>query len=148
MKKKHEPTDFSNVNIPTIEPPPIRKNIFHSSSHTITKKFLKNNSIFFPQYIYYQTTNNDQLNFVDEHSLVPTLSSTSHYQFTNPSALPFYNNPADNELCQSRLEKLTTAPQEKQFTIIGLNQSLNRFVAPRANRISIIHYEHAFTRYM
>ena len=59
-----------------------------------------------------------------------------------------YNKSADNELCQPRLQKLTTALHEKQFTTIGLNQTLNKFIAPRANRFYINHYDHSTTRYM
>ena len=35
---------------------------------------------------------------------------------------------------------------EKQFTIIGLNQTLNRFTAQNANRFSFNHYNHAIAR--
>ena len=44
--------------------------------HTNTIEFLKYNLPFFPHNTYYQITNNDQLNFVDEYSLFPTLSWT------------------------------------------------------------------------
>ena len=45
--------------------------------YTNTKEFLKFTLPFFPHYTYYQTTNNDQRNYVDEYSLFLTLSSTS-----------------------------------------------------------------------
>ena len=59
-----------------------------------------------------------------------------------------YNKPADNEISQSRLPQLTTALHEKQFTTLGLTQTLNRFVAEKPNRFSIKHYNHAIARYM
>ena len=58
------------------------------------------------------------------------------------------NNPADNELCDTIIHHLTTALHENQFTTIGLNQTLNRFIAPKPNRFSINHYDHAVNRYM
>ena len=66
----------------------------------------------------------------------------------NLLALSLYNTPEDNESCQSRLHKLTSAIHEKHFTTIGLNQTLNRSIAQRANRFSIYHYDHAITRYI
>ena len=57
-------------------------------------------------------------------------------------------NPTDNELCDSLIQKLTTALHLNQFTAIGLNQTLNRFIAQKANRLSINHYDHTGTRYM
>ena len=41
------------------------------------------------------------------------------------------NNPTGNELCDSRFLQLTTALHLKQFTTIGLNQTLNRFSAKK-----------------
>ena len=115
--------------------------------HTKTKEFLQ--VCFFPQYIYYQTNpNNDQRTFVNEHALFPTLSRTSCYHFSIPLSLPLYNNPDDNELCHTRLQHLTTALHEKQFTTIGLTQTLNRFTAKNANRFSINHYDHAIAQNM
>ena len=46
------------------------------------------------------------------------------------------------------LHHLTTTLHEKQFTIIVLNQTLNRFVAQKANRLFINHYDHAIARSM
>ena len=103
---------------------------------------------FFLQHTYYQTTNNDEQTYVDDYNLFPTLSWTSYYHFTNPFSLLLYNNPKNNELCQTRLHHLTTALHEKQFTTIGLTQTLKRFVAQKANRFSIIHYDPAVARYM
>ena len=60
--------------------------------------------------------------------------------------LPLYNNPDDNKLSQTRLYHLTTALHEKQFTTIGLNQTLNRFTAQKVNRYSINHYDYAIAR--
>ena len=103
----------------------------------------------FPQYTYYQNTNNDQRTYVDEHALFPTLSWTSYYHFTNPFSNPSYKNPTeDNEVRHTRLHHLTTALHEKQFTAIGLTQILNRFIAQKANQFSINHYDHAIARYM
>ena len=148
--KKPQPTGYSNESIPihkysATRPPGL---FFFHPLHTKIKEILQYSLPFFPQYTYYQTTNNDQRTYVDEFSLVPTLSWTSYYHFTNPLALTLYNNPDDNEICQSRLHHLTRALHEKQFTIIGLTQPLNRFVAQKANRISINHYDHAIARYM
>ena len=58
------------------------------------------------------------------------------------------NNPEDNELCNSIIHQLTTALNANHFTTIELGQTLNRFIAPRANRFSINNYDHAVTRYM
>ena len=59
-----------------------------------------------------------------------------------------YNNPEDNGFCQSRLHQLTIARHEKQFTTIGLTQTMNRLVAQKAIRFSINHYDHAIAQYM
>ena len=55
------------------------------------------------------TTNDNQVNFVDEYSLFATKSWTLNYHFTSPLALSLYNTPKDIESCQSRLHKLTSA---------------------------------------
>ena len=102
---------------------------------------------FFPQSTYYQTTNNNQRIYVDEYALFSTLSWTSYYHFTNPLSFPSYNNQEDKEFCHTRLHHLTTALREKQFTTIGLAQTLKRFVAQKANQFSINHYDHAIARY-
>ena len=115
---------------------------------TNTQEFLQMFLPYFPQYTYYQRTNTHQRTYVDEYNLFPTLSWTSYYHSTNPLSLPLYNNQEDNELCQTGLHHLTTEIHEKQFTAIGLTQALNRFVAPKANRFSINHYDHAIARYM
>ena len=120
----------------------------HHPQHTTITEIL------FHKFPFYQntscaTTNDNQLNFfVDEHALFPTLSWTTYYRFTNPLSLPLKNNPEYNELCQSRPHELTTPLYGNQFTTIGLIQTLNRFIAPRANRFSINLYNHAITRYM
>ena len=115
--------------------------------HTNAKEFLQICLPFFPQYTYYHSNpNTDQLQYVNENALFPTLSWTSSYHFSNPLSLPLYINPDDNVLCQTGLYRLTTALHEKQFTIIGLNQTLNRFTAQNANRFSFNHYNHAIAR--
>ena len=53
-----------------------------------------------------------------------------------------------SHLCHTRIHHLTTALHEKQFTTIGLTETLNRFTAQKANQFSINHYDHAFARYM
>ena len=115
--------------------------------HTKRKEFLQRYLPFFPQYTYYQTTN-DQRTKVDEYALFPALSWTSYYHFTKPLSIPLYNNQEDNDLCHTRLRHLTTELPEKHFTTIGLTQTLNRFVAKKAKRFSINHYDHAFARFM
>ena len=60
------------------------------------------------------------------------------------------NKPADYEICQSRLHHLTTALHEKK-TIHNYRTNTNlknRFVAQKANRFLINHYDHAIARYM
>ena len=100
---------------------------------------------FFPEFTYYHSNPNDnQLKYVNENALFPTLSWTSY--FRNPLSHPLYNNPDDNDLCQTRLYHLTTALREKQFTTIRLNQTLNRITAQKVNRFSINHYDHAIAR--
>ena len=128
-------------------PPPPRMLSVHPI-HSNTKEFLRICLPFFPQYTYHQTTNNDQLTYVDEHALIPTLLWTSYYHFINPLSLPLYNNQEDNESCQTRLHHLNTALHEKQFTTIGLTQTVNSFVTQKENRISLNHYDHAIARYM
>ena len=80
--------------------------------------------------------------------MFPALSWTSYYHFSKPLSLPLYNNPGDNELCHTRLHHLTTSLHEKQFTTIGITQTLNRFNAQKTNRFSINNYDHAIARYM
>ena len=57
-------------------------------------------------------------------------------------------NPEGNAICQSQIQKLTTALHEKQLTIIGLTQTQTRFVAQKTSRFSINHYDHAIALYM
>ena len=137
FKRKHH-------NNPMLPKPRLPRMFYLHPLHTNTKDFLP----FFPQYTYYQTTNNDQRTYVDKLALFPTLPWTSCYHFTNPLSLPLYNNQEDSELCHTRLYHVTTALHEKQFTAIGLTQTLNRFVAQKANRFSINHYDHPIARYM
>ena len=80
--------------------------------------------------------------------LVLTLSWNSYYSFTNPLKLLLKNKLEDNELCHSFIHQLTTVFNENQFTAVGLSQTLNRFIAPRADIFAITHYNHAVTRYM
>ena len=44
------------------------------------------------------------------------------------------------------LYHLTTALNKKQFTFIGINQTLYRFTAQSAHRFSINHHDHAIAR--
>ena len=83
-------------------------------------------------------------------SLLPTPSWTSYYTFSAPLKTLLRNNPADNEHCDSLILQLTitTALHLNQFTTIGLNQTLNRFIAQKAIRFSINHYDHPVNRYM
>ena len=114
---------------------------------TCTKEFLQVCLPFFPHYTcHHSNPNNDHPNYVNENALFPTLSLTSYYHFSNPLSLPLYNNPDNNELCQTRLCHLTTAFHEKKFTTIGLNQTLYRITALKANRFSNNHYDHAIAR--
>ena len=76
------------------------------------KNFLQICLPFFLQYTHFQTTDNDQRNYVDEYSLVPTISWKLYYHFTNPLTLPLHNNPEDNVKCQARSHHLTTALYE------------------------------------
>ena len=59
-----------------------------------------------------------------------------------------YNNPEDNAVYQSRLQKPTTALHGRLFTTIGLLQTLTKFVAQKASIFSNNHYDHAIARYM
>ena len=45
-----------------------------------------------------------------------------------------------------KLYILTTALHKKKFTTIGLNQTLNGFIAQKADRFSINHFDHAIAR--
>ena len=83
----------------------------------------------------------DQLKYVVEHVLYPTLSWTSFYHYTNPLSLPLYNNPDDKELCQTQTYHLTSTPTAKQFTDMDI---INH--SPKANRFSIDYYDHSVTR--
>ena len=62
--------------------------------------------------------------------------------------MPLKYNTADNELCDNIIHHLTAALHENHFITIGLSQTLNRFIAPKANRLSINPYDHAVIRYM
>ena len=117
--------------------------------NTNTPDFLIQNLSFFPDNTYYNTAN-ENLNTpcVDKYTLLPTLSWISYYNFTNSLQIPLKNNSANNKLCDTIIHHLTTALHENQFTTIGLNQTLNRFIAPKANQLSINHFVHAVARYM
>ena len=94
--------------------PGTAQNFMDHPLHTNTKEFLQVCLPFFPQYTYYHSNpNNVQPNYVNENALFLTLSWTSFYHFCNPLSLPQYNNPDDNEVCQTRLYHVTTALHEK-----------------------------------
>ena len=114
-------------------PRPSRLYALHHPQHTNTKEILVHNLPFFIHYTYYATTNENQPNLhVDDYCLFRTLSWTLYYHFINQLALTLNYTPDNNELCQSSFHKLTIALHEKQFTTIGLKQTLNRFIAQRA----------------
>ena len=61
--------------------------------------------------------------------------------------MPLKNNTADNEFRDKIIHHLTTALQENQFITIGLSQTLNRFIAPKANTLSINPYDLVYGRF-
>ena len=89
-----------------------------------------------------------QAYYVNEHSILPTLSCTFYYNIINPMKIPLMNNPTDNKLCDSLNFQLTTTFHLNQLTTIGLSQIPSRFIAQKANRFSFNHYDHTVTRYM
>ena len=115
--------------------------------HTNTKDFLAITLPSFPQYTL-NTPNdtNDTRSFVDEHVLMPTLHLTAYYHFTNPLCLPLSNTHNDIEKNKDMLYRLTATLTPRHFTYIGYKISLKTFTAPRANELSIEHYDHNIIR--
>ena len=145
MKRNHSKTAPQFV----ISLPRSSRLYSHHPHITNTPDFLTQNLTFFPQYIYYNSENeNPHTPYVDEHTLIPTLSWIFYYNFTNPLKIPLKNNPVDNELCDIIIHHLIIALHENQFTSIGLSQTLNRFVAPKANQFYLNHYDYAVAMYM
>ena len=77
--------------------------------HTNTKEFLAITLPSFPQYTLNTPHDaNETRNFVDEYVLMPTLSWTSYYHFTNPLCLPLTNTSIDTDRNKDMLYRLTT----------------------------------------
>ena len=121
----------------------------HHPQYIKNPVFLIQNVPFFHQYTYYNSANeNPYTPYIDEYTLLPTLTWISFHNFCKPLKVPMKNNPADIALRDTIIHHLTIALHVDQFTTIGLNQTLNRFIAPTANWFSIKCYDHAVTRSM
>ena len=115
--------------------------------HTNTKEFLAITLPSFPQYTLNTPHDaNETRNFVDEYVLMPTLSWTSYYHFTNPLCLPLSNTSIDIERNKDMLYQLTTPLTARQFTYVGYKKSLKIHTAPRANEYTLEYYDHNIIR--
>ena len=128
------------------KPGTAREYINHPN-HTNTKEFLAITLPSFPQYtLNTPHDTNETRNFVDEYVLMPTLSWTSYYHFTNPLCLPLSNTHIDIERNKNMLYRLTTPLTSRQFTYIGYKKSLKTHTAPRANEYTLEYYDHNIIR--
>ena len=136
---------FPNHPFPA-KPGTAREYINHPK-HTNTKEFLAITLPSFPQYtLNTPHDTNETRNFVDEYVLMPTLSWTSYYHFTNPLCLPLSNTHIDIERNTDMLYRLTTPLSARQFTYVGYKKSLKTHTAPRANEYTLEYYDHNIIR--
>ena len=136
---------FPNHPFPA-KPGTAREYINHPQ-HTNTKEFLAITLPSFPQYTLNTPHDaNETRNFVDEYVLMPTLSWTSYYHFTNPLCLPLSNTSIDIERNKDMLYQLTTPLTARQFTYVGYKKSLKIHTAPRANEYTLEYYDHNIIR--
>ena len=136
---------FPNHPFPA-KPGTAREYINHPQ-HTNTKEFLAITLPSFPQYTLNTPHDaNETRNFVDEYVLMPTLSWTSYYHFTNPLCLPLTSTSIDIERNKDMLYQLTTPLTARQFTYVGYKKSLKIHTAPRANEYTLEYYDHNIIR--
>ena len=136
---------FPNNPFPT-KPGTAREYINHPQ-HTNTKEFLAITLPSFPQYTLNTPHDaNETRNYVDEYVLMPTLSWTSYYHFTNPLCLPLSSTSIDIERNKDMLYRLTTPLTARQFTYIGYKKSLKIHTALRANEYTLEYYDHNIIR--
>ena len=136
---------FPNHPFPA-KPGTAREYINHPQ-HTNTKEFLAITLPSFPQYTLNTPHDaNETRNFVDEYVLMPTLSWTSYYHFTNPLCLPLFSTSIDIERNKEMLYRLTTPLTARQFTYVGYKKSLKIHTAPRANEYTLEYYDHNIIR--
>ena len=136
---------FPNHPFPA-KPGTAREYINHPQ-HTNTKEFLAITLPSFPQYTLNTPHDaNETRNFVDEYVLMPTLSWTSYYHFTNPLCLPLSSTSIDIDRNKDMLYQLTTPLTARQFTYVGYKKSLKTHTAPRANEYTLEYYDHNIIR--
>ena len=136
---------FPNHPFPA-KPGTAREYINHPQ-HTTTREFLAITLPSFPQYTLNTPHDaNETRNFVDEYVLMPTLSWTSYYHFTNPLCLPLTNTSIDIDRNKDILYRLTTPLTARQFTYVGYKKSLKIHTAPRANEYTLEYYDHNIIR--
>ena len=136
---------FPNHPFPA-KPGTAREYINHPQ-HTNTREFLAITLPSFPQYTLNTPHDaNEARNFVDEYVLMPTLSWTSYYHFTNPLCLPLTNTSIDIDRNKDMLYRLTTPLTARQFTYVGYKKSLKIHTAPRANEYTLEYYDHNIIR--
>ena len=136
---------FPNHPFPA-KPGTAREYINHPQ-HTNTREFLAITLPSFPQYTLNTPHDaNETRNFVDEYVLMPTLSWTSYYHFTNPPCLPLTNTSIDIDRNKDMLYRLTTPLTARQFTYVGYKKSLKIHTAPRANEYTLEYYDHNIIR--
>ena len=136
---------FPNHHFPA-KPGTAREYINHPQ-HTNTREFLAITLPSFPQYTLNTPHDaNETRNFVDEYVLMPTLSWTSYYHFTNPLCLPLTNTSIDTDRNKDMLYRLTTPLTARQFTYVGYKKSLKIHTAPRANEYTLEYYDHNIIR--
>ena len=136
---------FPNHPFPA-KPGTAREYINHPQ-HTNTREFLAITLPSFPQYTLHTPHDaNETRNFVDEYVLMPTLSWTSYYHFTNPLCLPLTNTSIDIDRNKDMLYRLTTPLTARQFTYVGYKKSLKIHTAPRANEYTLEYYDHNIIR--
>ena len=136
---------FPNHPFPA-KPGTAREYINHPQ-HNNTKEFLAITLPSFPQYTLNTPHDaNETRNFVDEYVLMPTLSWTSYYHFTNPLCLPLSSTSIDIDRNKDMLYRLTTPLTARQFTYVGYKKSLKIHTAPRANEYTLEYYDHNIIR--
>ena len=135
------------LNHPFPAKPGTAREYINHPQHTNTKEFLAITLPSFPHYTLNTPHDaNETRNFVDEYVLMPTLSWTSYYHFTNPLCLPLFSTSIDIERNKDMLYRLTTPLTARQFTYVGYKKSLKIHTAPRANEYTLEYYDHHIIR--
>ena len=114
--------------------------------YTNTFEFFFPLSPLYPDYITTEPESQRD-SYVDENSILPTVSCLLFHNFTNPFKIPI-GKAEEDELYTNILHQLTNALHFIDFDNNAHSHVVNRFIARNFDHFPINHYDHAFIRYM